>query len=351
MGILPHLDEDRAIDLSLKLDIPFWPQLPLKDFIDDMWVQFSRRFPGIIVDFSEKKVRFDTKKFYREFEEYSLHIDELDFFEIKKEDSTTFHKFLQRDLSIYPGIRGQVNGPLNLGFRILDEENRPIIYHDDVRELLFDYVKKKIIWQINKLKKKNKNCFVWIDEPGIAWTFSSFSGYTDIQAREDLKNFFSALPRPRGLHLCINVDMNFLTSLGIQILSIETYQMDILPRSAAIALAKFLKNNGIICWGIVPTVSVFLDKESTDSLKKRLINYMGEVARWGDMPIQEVARNSLIAPARCCLKNADLTDLKKNPQHKIQEISQGLEQELMERAIEYTLEVSKVLKKQFDLYD
>jgi hypothetical protein len=30
MGIMPHTDVDRALDLALTLDIPFWPQLPGK---------------------------------------------------------------------------------------------------------------------------------------------------------------------------------------------------------------------------------------------------------------------------------------------------------------------------------
>jgi len=348
MGILPHVDEHRALDLALSMDIPFWPQLPLKDFRDDMWVQFSRNFPGIVIDWANKRLRFDTEKFYQEFEEYSIHIEDLDFFEIKKEHSLLFHKFLEKDLSNYQAIRGQVTGPLNLGFRILDEQNRPIIYHDDIRELLFDYVKKKIIWQFNKLKSKNKNSFVWIDEPAVAWTFSSFSGYTEAQAKYDLKKFFSSLPKPRGLHLCINVDMDFLTSLDIEILSIKAYQMEILPHAAARSLAKFLEKNKIICWGIVPTVSVFLDQETPEKLSKKLLSYMEAVANSGSISIKEVAEKSLIAPARCCLKNADLTDLKKNPHYKILKISQGVEQELMEKAIEFTLEISKILKNRFD---
>ncbi len=347
MGILPHVDEEKAIELALKLDIPFWPQLPLKDFRDDMWVQFSRDFPGIEVNFSEKKVRFNIEKFYRELDNYSLHMEDISFFAIKKDHSLTFHRFLKQDLSNYPAIRGQVTGPLNLGFRILDQDERPIIYNEDIRELIFDYVKKKIIWQHEVLLKKNKNVFVWIDEPGIAWTFSSFSGYTDISAKEDLRRFYGDLPRPRGLHLCINVDMEFLTSLDIDVLSIEVYQMDIMTRSAAYALGKFLKNKKIVSWGIVPTVSVFLDKETPESLYDRLISYMRQVSIYGDIPMEEIAINSIVAPARCCLRNADLTDLKKEPHHRIEEISQGIEEELMEKAIEYTLRLSHLLKKKF----
>ncbi len=347
MGILPHVDEKKALNLALSLDIPFWPQLPLKDFRDDMWAQFSRDFPGIIVDFENKKVRLNKTKFYEELNDYSLKMDDISSFEIKEEHSTTFYKFLEMDLSTYPAIRGQVTGPLNLGFRILDEENKPIIYHDDIRELLFDFVKKKILWQYNKLKEKNKNAFIWIDEPGIAWTFSSFSGYNDIQAKNDLTDLYSDFPRPRGLHLCINVDMDYLTDFDIDILSFEAYQMEILTKSAACSLGKFLGKGKIISWGIVPTVSVFLDKETPDTLTEKVIHYMKQIEMYGGVSSEQVARQSLVAPARCCLKNADLTDLKKNPHHRIEEIEQGIEEELVEKAIEYTIEISRKLKKRF----
>ena len=28
MGIMPHTDVEKALELSLSLDIPYWPQLP-----------------------------------------------------------------------------------------------------------------------------------------------------------------------------------------------------------------------------------------------------------------------------------------------------------------------------------
>ena len=41
MGIMPHTDIDRAIELAFSLDIPFWPQLPNVSFYEDMYAQSS----------------------------------------------------------------------------------------------------------------------------------------------------------------------------------------------------------------------------------------------------------------------------------------------------------------------
>jgi hypothetical protein len=40
----------QALDAVLSLDIPFWPQLPRLSYYEDMYVQASEHFPGIILD-------------------------------------------------------------------------------------------------------------------------------------------------------------------------------------------------------------------------------------------------------------------------------------------------------------
>ena len=39
MGIMPHRDIDRVLQLTLSLDIPFWPQLPHVSYYKDMYEQ------------------------------------------------------------------------------------------------------------------------------------------------------------------------------------------------------------------------------------------------------------------------------------------------------------------------
>ncbi len=60
MGIMPHTDVEKALELALGLDIPFWPQLPKVSFYEDMYVQASQNFPGIVVDFENKRINAVT---------------------------------------------------------------------------------------------------------------------------------------------------------------------------------------------------------------------------------------------------------------------------------------------------
>ena len=58
MGILPHRDVERALEVALSLDIPFWPQLPRVSYFEDMYVQALENFPGVKIDPVASKDRF-----------------------------------------------------------------------------------------------------------------------------------------------------------------------------------------------------------------------------------------------------------------------------------------------------
>jgi len=69
MAVMPHKDVDRALELALSLDIPFWPQLPRVSYYEDMYVQASEHFPGIVLDLEKRTLRFSLDKFVAEYEE------------------------------------------------------------------------------------------------------------------------------------------------------------------------------------------------------------------------------------------------------------------------------------------
>jgi hypothetical protein len=52
LGSLPHRDPRDALRAALQNcpTIPFWPQLPRRDFRENMYVQFSEELVGIKID-------------------------------------------------------------------------------------------------------------------------------------------------------------------------------------------------------------------------------------------------------------------------------------------------------------
>jgi len=351
MGIMPHTNVEGALELALSLDIPFWPQLPNLSFYEDMYAQTSQNFPGAVVDPDGEKVSFNKAKFDAELGDYSLRMAEPETFVLSRRYSVVYHRFLAEALQDYPAIRGQVTGPVSFGFRVTDEESRPIIYSEEVRPLLFDFIQRKANAQYWQLKRKNQNAFVWLDEPGLGWVFSGLTGYNDVQAGQDYHSFLAGLDGPKALHLCANVNLPYLLGLGIELLSFDAYQIETMPKGYVKAVADFLRSGGIISWGIVPTDSENLGKETPETLAGLLSDYWEVVAVNAGLSARVIAEQALIAPARCCLKNIGKVGASGEPAAGITRQSSDLtvEEQLVERAFAYLGMLSHILKNKFNL--
>ena len=351
MGIMPHTDVERALSLALSLDVPFYPQLPNINFYEDMYVQTSQNFPGIVVDPDGERISFDTAKFEEELGDYSQRMAEPETFALSQSYSMAYHRFLAEDLQDYPAIRGQVTGPVSFGFRVTDENSRPIIYNEGVRALLFDFIQRKVNLQYWQLKGKNQNAFVWLDEPGLGWVFSGLSGYNDIQARQDYQSFLAGFDGPRALHLCASVNLLYLLELGVELLSFDAYQLELMPKGYANAVADFLRSGGIIAWGIVPTDSESLSKETPETLARLLSSYWEIVSLNTGLSARQIAEQALIAPARCCLKNIEQVAAADDVVSQGAERAQisSIEERLVERAFAYLGTLSEILKGKFHL--
>lgn len=348
MGIMPHTDIERALDLVLALDIPFWPQLPRVTFYEDMYAQLSEGFPGIAVNVPEQRMEFDSVRFARDLAAYAERLEEPANFALSPQYSVVFHRFLEKDLSRYAAIRGQSTGPVSFGFKIVDENLKPIIYNDEVRPLLFDFVQRKVNVQYRQLTEKNPNAFVWVDEPGLGWVFNSLSGYNDLQARADYESFFSGIEGPKALHLCANVNLPYLLELGVDILSFDAYQLGTMPRGYADAVAAFLRGGGVLSWGVVPTDSTNLSQETPETLARRVIEYWEVIARSSGIAAEQIARQALIAPARCCLKNIGAAGVDGEDSSPSGSCALStIEERLVEKAFAYLGQISGLLKAEF----
>jgi hypothetical protein len=304
MAVMPHKDVSRALDLALSLDVPFWPQLPHVSYYEDMYVQASEHFPGILLDLKERTVRFSMEQFIGEFEEAMAHFDEPEYLDISETYSTVYHRFLDLDLSDRPAIRGQLEGPISFGFHVLDQDDRPILFNDTIRPFMIEFLAKRANVQLNRLKNLNANAFLFIDEPGLQFLFSALSGYGDVAAKSDMETFFSSIERPRGVHLCGNPDWDFLLNLDLDILSLDVYSNGEVFVAYAQSIHRFLDRGGVIVWGVAPTNIEPFEKEDVDSLETRLTQLWNYLADEG-IDRELLLSRSMLSPATCCLVNPD----------------------------------------------
>lgn len=335
MAIMPHRDVDRALELALSLDVPFWPQLPHLSYCEDMYVQASEGFPGMVINPETRTLRFSMERFIGEFEEAMSHFDEPGYFDISDAYSAVYRRFLALDLSDRPAIRGQLEGPISLGFNILDQDDRPILFNDTIRSFMIEFMAKRANVQLSRLKDRNANAFMFIDEPGLQYLFSALSGYGDVAARADMEVFFSMIDRPRGVHLCGNPDWDFLLGLDLDVLSLDVYSNGEVFVAYGKSIRTFLDRGGIIVWGIVPTNYEPFEKENMDSLEKRLEGLWTSLAHAG-IDREFLLSRSMLSPATCCLVNPDGEKTVERAFHLVQGLSTRLREKsgLLSRAKE-----------------
>lgn len=182
IGSLPFVDVDRAIDLIFKScpEIPFWPQMPNRSFLEGMYVQCLERVPAVRVDEVLGKVYVDTNAteeievFYEDFSN-----GRFDSFAISEERAPGFYRLLERlpeieDTTKY--IKTQLTGPFTMGMGLKDELGRPIIYN----AAYFDIIKKalhgKAEWMIRTIKARasGKEVILFFDEPAMVSFGSAF---------------------------------------------------------------------------------------------------------------------------------------------------------------------------------
>ncbi|OPY77418.1 MAG: hypothetical protein A4E64_01123 [Syntrophorhabdus sp. PtaU1.Bin058] len=305
MGIMPHEDVHEALDFALRMDIPFWPQLPRLSFYEDMYVQAMEMFPGVVIDEGHARIFVDSERFLHDLPRYLEGEDDPGPYRFSAKFSRSYEVFLSQDLSSYRSVRGQVISPVSLSLKITDENGRPIVYNDEIRGLIFSFIQKKVNVQYRELCLKNRRAFVWIDDPGLEFIFNAMCGYDHVKAKAELMDFFGGIEGPRGLHLCGRPDWDFLLSLDIEILSFNAYAFgDIFVTYDRVK--TFLQEGKIISWGIVPTYYEEFSREDVKGLAKRLEGMWRYLARDG-LDMEVIVKNSMLAPATCNLMNADKT--------------------------------------------
>jgi len=304
MAVMPHTDVDRALEMALSLDVPFWPQLPNLNYYEDMYVQAAEHFPGILLDMKNRTLRFSMEKFAEELEATMARFDDPSLFDISETYSVVYHRFLSLDLDDRPAIRGQLEGPISFGFNILDQDERPILFDDSVRPFMLEFMAKRINVQLERLSAMNPNAFMFVDEPGLQFLFSAMAGYSDIKAKGDMDMFFSLVDRPRGIHLCGNPDWDFLLNLDLEILSLDIYTNAEVFSAYGASIKKFLDQGGALVWGLVPTGIEAFSKEKIPSLIGRLETVWDILSKKG-IDRDHLLSRSMLSPATCCLINPD----------------------------------------------
>ncbi len=275
IGSMPNVDAGEALDVVLKYlpDIPVWPQLPKRSFLENMYVQYSEGFPGVVLDHENERIYVDCSKSLDDQLEqlYQAHIDnDIDKYPLTGDYAAGFDKLINDGVSSPVAVKGQVIGPISWGLAVTDQNRRSIIYDDVLSDAVAKHLKLKAAWQERELRKLSGNTVFFLDEPYLSSLGSAFVSISNEKVKEMIDEALSGLSGLKGIHCCGVTDWSLLLSTTIDILSFDAYNysqsLSLYPED----LKAFLSRGGIIAWGIVPTTEDALEQETPESLLTRL---------------------------------------------------------------------------------
>ncbi len=301
IGSMPHTDPDAAcaqIAHFLK-DIPAWPQLPKRSFLENMYVQYSQGFPGVVVDEAEKKVYVKRRQdLNRPLETlYQAFLDnKADGFAIGADYAVGLYRFLALDNFSPKVVKGHVTGPVTWGLTVTDEDGKGVLYDDVLGDAVPKLLRLKAVWQEKELKKLCPRTIIFIDEPYM----SAFGSVGMMLSREKvvslLNEVLGGIGGLKGVHCCGNTDWSVILESEVDIISFDAYNYAQSLSLYPDAVKKFLDRGGTVAWGIVPNEAEAIEKETPASLKDRLEEAMAPFARKG-VPFRKLLTQGLVTPS------------------------------------------------------
>lgn len=281
IGSVPFKDAREACRLILGNfeTIPFWPQLPRRSFLENMYAQYAERLPGIVIDENNKTIHLDTAGVAETVEEvYQNYLDgNTEFFRISEKFAAGFYEFLDSAARLPKTakyVKGHITGPISYALQVTDQHKKAIIHDRELFEVLTKTLSMKARWQIRRLKKAfpGAGVIIFIDEPYLVSIGSSYININRDEAFGRLDEVIEAIKSESalaGLHCCGNTDWPLLLNRNLDILNFDTYNFAKEFSLYGADINSYLNKGSAIAWGSVPS-SEDIKKESAKSLVERL---------------------------------------------------------------------------------
>lgn len=316
IGSFPHHDPVPLCTRLLEtLDIPAWPQLPRRSFLENMYVQYSARLPGIQLDMTNEKVFFDTRHdLAAALESFYEHVlaDDLDYFALPEDRAAGFYTFIKQAAEQrLPAVKGHITGPFSLGLTVTDQDLRASLYHPELADTIVQNAAFGARWQVRALKQVAEEVLIFVDEPYMASFGSAYINLSQAEVAAMLAEVFAAIHQAggqAGVHCCGNTDWPVLLNTQVDVLNLDALSylegLTLYPH----ALNAFLERGGRVAWGMVPNNDMIFNINA-DQLNDKLaagFNLVSDRAANQQVSISPAAlrRGGLLTPA-CGLGSAD----------------------------------------------
>jgi len=269
IGSLPHHNADAALDYSLRMGIPFLPQIPIRNPWEYMIAQALEGLPGLQAD-EDGSVTLNTDiwmsraaVFSRRLEEAFRSDERLESFEPAPSISSCWQPFVweleERKIRL---AKIQIAGPMTAqwALKLKDGLGHPVStqsFEEKNPELttqIFRLVLARALAMCKRLKRVGIQPLLYLDEPGLYGL--SMQNPRHVLAMQELKLLVQALSKEGvqvGIHCCSNTDWKTVLSLPIHYLSLDVSLSLGSLLSQQAPLKRFIEGGGRLSLGVIPT--------------------------------------------------------------------------------------------------
>lgn len=308
VGSLPFENPQKAMECILRRtpEIPAWPQLPRRSFLENMYVQFAEGLPGSVIDVEQQRFFVTDDPPAEEVGEFleKLEQDDPALFAISSSRAAGIPALESAIRTLNgqgihpPYIKGQVTGPVSFGLTVLREDRRSLLFDDTQRELATALLASKARWQQDLLQKWAPSSVpvIVFDEPYMAQLGSAFVNVPPELCYPLLEQCLVQLNCLSGIHICGGADWESVVSLPLDLLSFDAADYLDSVVTQCEAFAAFAYEGGLLAWGAVPNDERVLDLECED-VGRRVLSGAEALAKTGVLSVDEVLSQSFISPA------------------------------------------------------
>jgi len=300
IGSMPHVEPREACSLVLTYlpEIPGWPQLPKKSFLENMYVQYSEGFPGVIVE--GERIWVDrSKDLSKPLEQlYTAYLENnIEYGAISARYAAGFHAFLKETKGKgRKAVKGQVTGPISFGLSVTDQNRRPLLYDEVLADAIAKHLRLKATWEEKALRSVCSKTIISVDEPYLHSVGSAFVSLSREQVVTLLEEVLGGISGLKAVHCCGNTDWSIVLQTSLDILSFDAYNYAKTLALYPAEVEDFLNRGGVIAWGIVPNNEQDLAKETSASLGERLEEAMTLLSNKG-ISYDNIKSQCLITPS------------------------------------------------------
>ncbi len=310
IGSLPHRDATAAVDFVFdsKVDVPFWPQLPKRDFREWMVPQYGVDLPGFRIDAGKKRFLVEKGANFVDAltQFYERVLDAASELPLSPAHAAGYYAFME-SLARQPDkpdiVKGHVTGPLTFTLGLNLEDGRPIYVDEELRQASIQLLARSAGWQAEQLAgQAKKGVIVFIDEP--IYSALGTAAYLSVKP-EDVLSTLSELSTAiraqgglTGIHCCGNADWETVLSSDIDILNFDAWGFASTLAVYAASIAAFLERGGTLAWGIVPTNDEIGDA-TEQQIADKLDAAVGEFASRG-IDESRLRNQSILTPSCGC---------------------------------------------------